>query len=97
MHAPSSPAAARPGRVERTNPVGNLPAARPLFLLARHLEEGRTINFCFSDRGWLFPLTRYRPPRDARDTLGCLQVLSKLLEHMIADAQTVEDLATWPS
>ena len=54
------------GRGERTNWRRNLPVARFLFLSARHLEGGRTINFCSSDRGWLFPLTRYRPPRDAR-------------------------------
>ena len=56
------------GRGERTNWGTNLPVARCLFLFARHVEGARTIIFCQSDRGWLFPLTRYRPPRDARDT-----------------------------
>jgi hypothetical protein len=50
------------GRGERTNWGGNLPVARFLFLLARHVEEGRAINLCYSDRGCLFALTRYRTP-----------------------------------
>ena len=56
----------RLSRGERTNWGGNLPVARCLFLLARHLEGGRTITLCYSDRGCLFPFTRYRPPRDGR-------------------------------
>ena len=55
------------GRGERTNWGGNLPVARFLFLLARHQEEARVINLCFSDRGCLFAIRRYGPPRDARD------------------------------
>ena len=55
------------GRGERTNWGGNLPVARFLFLLARHQEEARVINLCFSDRGCLFASRRYGPPRDARD------------------------------
>ena len=54
------------GRGERTHWGRNLPVARCLFLLARHQEGPRVINLCFSDRGCLFPFTRYGPPRDAR-------------------------------
>ena len=36
----------RPGQGESTNPDGSLPAARFLFLLARHLEGGRVIILC---------------------------------------------------
>jgi hypothetical protein len=46
VRPPLSPAAARPGRGERTNQGGPLPAARSLFLLARHQEEARTITLC---------------------------------------------------
>jgi hypothetical protein len=56
----------RLSRGERTNWGGHLPAARFRFLSARHLEGARASNLCFSDRGCLFPFTRYRPPRDGR-------------------------------
>jgi hypothetical protein len=63
----------RLSRGERTNWGGNLPVAQRLFLLARHLEGARTITLCYSDRGCLFPFTRYRPPRDGRHvSLGAL-------------------------
>ena len=56
----------RLSRGERTYWGGNLPVAQSLFLSARQLEGARTITVCYSDRGCLFPFTRYRPPRDAR-------------------------------
>ena len=59
----------RLSRGERTHWGGNLPVAQRLFLLARHLEGARTITLCHSDRGCLFPFTRYRPPRDGRHVL----------------------------
>ena len=71
---PSSPAAAgrahkpRRGRGEATTRgFGDLPAAQSLLLSARRLEGASVIIFCYSDRGWLFPFTRYRPPRDIHE------------------------------
>ena len=75
------------GRGERTNWRRNLPAARFLFLLARHLEGASVIIFCYSDRGCLFPLTRYRPPRDARERVqgSAIDLLSRMLVGLSRD------------